>query len=66
MEGAVRERADQNSSQGSNAKDFHSEFMLLRKRWRLKRTGASIIGDLTYRSGKKMAVDGNGILVSFQ
>ena len=66
MEDAVRERADQNSSQGSNAKDFHSELMLLRKRWRLKRTGASIIGDLTYRSGKKMTVDGNGILVSFQ
>ena len=53
MEDAVRERADQNSSQGSNAKDFHSELMLLRKRWRLKRTGTSIIGDLTYRSGKK-------------
>ena len=53
MEDAVRERADQNSSQGSNAKDFHSELMLLWKRWRLKRTGASIIGDLTYCSGKK-------------
>ena len=53
MEDAVRERVDQHSSQGSNAKDFHSELMLLRKRWRLKRTGASIIGDLTYRSGKK-------------
>lgn len=53
MEDAVRERADQSSSHGSNAKDFHSELMLLRKRWRLKRTGASIMGDLTYRSGKK-------------
>ena len=52
MEDAVRERADQNSRQGSSAKDFHSELMMLRKRWRLKRTGASIMGDLTYRSGR--------------
>ncbi|KAL9954998.1 hypothetical protein ACROYT_G042591 [Oculina patagonica] len=50
MEDAVRERADQNSRQGGSAKDFHSELMMLRKRWRLKRTGASIMGDLTYRS----------------
>lgn len=53
MEDAVKERADRNSGQTSSAKDFHSELMMLRKRWRLKRTGASIIGDLTYRSGKK-------------
>ncbi|CAH3112044.1 unnamed protein product, partial [Porites lobata] len=50
MEDAVKERADRNSGQTSSAKDFHSELMMLRKRWRLKRTGASIIGDLTYRS----------------
>ena len=53
MEDAVKERADRNSGQTSSAKDFHSELMMLRKRWRLKRTGASIIGDLTYRSGKR-------------
>lgn len=53
MEDAVKERADQSSRHGSNAKDFHSELMMLRKRWRLKRTGTSITGDLTYRSGKK-------------
>lgn len=69
MEDAVRERADQNSSQGSNTKDFHSELMLLRKRWRLKRTGASIMGDLTYRSGRKtckMLIEANDRPVSFQ
>ena len=53
MEDAVKERADRNSGQTSSAKDFHSELMMLRKRWRLKRTGASMIGDLTYRSGKR-------------
>lgn len=51
MEDAVKERADHTSRHlGSNAKDFHSELMMLRKRWRLKRTGTSIMGDLTYRS----------------
>ena len=53
MEDAVKERADHTIRQlGSNAKDFHSELMMLRKRWRLKRTGTSITGDLTYRSGE--------------
>lgn len=52
MEDAVKERADHTSRHlGSNAKDFHSELMMLRKRWRLKRTGTSLMGDLTYRSG---------------
>ncbi|KAJ7365370.1 Mediator of RNA polymerase II transcription subunit 17 [Desmophyllum pertusum] len=50
MEDAVKERADQNTRQGSSVKDFHSELMMLRKRWRLKRTGTAIMGDLTYRS----------------
>ena len=54
MEDAVKERTDQHSRQGSSAKDFHSELMMLRKRWRLKRTGASIMGDLTYRSGRNL------------
>ncbi|XP_068683703.1 mediator of RNA polymerase II transcription subunit 17-like [Montipora foliosa] len=50
MEDAVKERTDHSLGQGSNAKDFHSELRMLRKRWRLKRTGTSIMGDLTYRS----------------
>lgn len=52
MEDAVKERSDHSTGKGSGVKDFHSELMMLRKRWRLKRTGASIMGDLTYRSGK--------------
>lgn len=34
-----------------NQKDFHSELMSLRQRWRLKRSGNLIIGDLSYKSG---------------
>lgn len=50
MEDAVKERTDHGMGQGSSARDFHSELMILRRRWRLKRTGTSIMGDLTYRS----------------
>ena len=32
--------------------DFHSELMKLRQRWRLKKSGNLIIGDLSYKSGK--------------
>lgn len=56
MEDAVKERIDHGVGQGSSVKDFHSELMMLRRRWRLKRTGTSIMGDLTYRSGKMMQV----------
>ena len=52
MEDAVKERTDHGMGQGSSVRDFHSELMILRRRWRLKRTGTSIMGDLTYRSGK--------------
>ena len=51
MEDAVKERADHLSKSGELVKDFHSELMMLRRKWRLKRTGTSIMGDLTYRSG---------------
>ena len=57
MEDAVKERADHYSGQAGSVKDFHSELMMLRKRWRLKRTGASIMGDLTYRSGRQLFID---------
>ncbi|XP_074631913.1 mediator of RNA polymerase II transcription subunit 17-like [Acropora palmata] len=50
MEDAVKERTDHGMGQGSSVRDFHSELMILRRRWRLKRTGTSIMGDLTYRS----------------
>ena len=32
--------------------DFHSELMKLRQRWRLKKSGNLIIGDLSYKSGE--------------
>lgn len=56
MEDAVKERTDHGMGQGSSVRDFHSELMILRRRWRLKRTGTSIMGDLTYRSGKMMQI----------
>jgi mediator of RNA polymerase II transcription subunit 17 len=51
MESAVQERVDQQLRQGQKQEDFHSELIGLRQRWRLKKTGTSIMGDLTYRSG---------------
>lgn len=32
--------------------DFHSELMKLRQRWRLKKSGNLILGDLSYKSGE--------------
>ena len=52
METAVQERVDQQLRQGGQKlEDFHSELIGLRQRWKLKKTGSSIMGDLTYRSG---------------
>lgn len=66
MEDAVKERIDHGVGQGSSVKDFHSELMMLRRRWRLKRTGTSIMGDLTYRSGKMMQIIiGNDMTCSY-
>ncbi|KAK3740068.1 hypothetical protein QZH41_011402, partial [Actinostola sp. cb2023] len=51
METAVQERVDQQLRQGGQKlEDFHSELIGLRQRWKLKKTGSSIMGDLTYRS----------------
>ena len=52
MAEAIKERVDHLSTQRENVEDFHSELMKLRQRWRVKRAGASITGDLTYRSGE--------------
>ena len=48
---AIKQREQQCLSQGGNAQDFHSELMKLRQRWRVKRIGSTITGDLTYCSG---------------
>ncbi|EDO32058.1 predicted protein [Nematostella vectensis] len=50
MESAVQERMSQQSRPDQERSDFHSELINLRQRWRLKRTGNSLMGDLTYRS----------------
>lgn len=52
MEDVVKERVDNILRYlGSNVKDFYFEFMMFRKRWRLKRIGIFIMGDLIYRLG---------------
>ena len=47
MSGGLKIEQQEYSSQ----KDFHSELMSLRQRWRLKRSGNLILGDLSYKSG---------------
>ena len=34
--------------------DYFSELMKLRQRWKVKKTGGTMTGDLSYRSGRKM------------
>lgn len=38
------------ASRRGNA-DFHFELLRLRQRWRLKKVGSVVIGDLSYKSG---------------
>jgi len=51
METAVQERVSQQRKQGERTEDFHSDLIGVRQRWKLKKTGSNIMGDLTYRSG---------------
>lgn len=43
------------SPQEGNSKpnDFHIELLKLRQLWRLKKVGNTILGDLSYKTGKK-------------
>ncbi len=45
-------------SSSNKEREFHKALSSLRQRWRLKRTGAgTIIGDLSYHSGKYIQFD---------
>lgn len=51
--GAERLRNCQNELARNRATpDFHIELLRLRQNWRLKKVSNSIIGDLSYRTGK--------------
>lgn len=49
--GADRLAATSDSSR-TRSNDFHSQLMLMRHNWRMKKAGNSIVGDLSFRSGK--------------
>lgn len=49
--GADRLVATSDSSR-SRTNDFHSQLMLMRHSWRMKKAGNSIVGDLSFRSGE--------------
>lgn len=53
MMGAERLRNCQNElARNRSTPDFHIELLRLRQNWRLKKVSNSIIGDLSYRTGK--------------
>lgn len=43
--------------------DFHLELLQLRKNWRLKKVGNSIIGDVSYRTGENYVTCDQMLLV---
>lgn len=45
------ERLRKSHAEINNKNDFHLELLNVRQKWRLKKTGTSILGDLSYRSG---------------
>lgn len=49
-QGVEKIRQSKSDATRSMAFDFHGELMTMRQNWRLRRAGASIIGDLSYRS----------------
>lgn len=42
--------SEQPQQMNRNKNDFHSELLLMRQNWRLRKKGSTIIGDLSYRS----------------
>ncbi|KAE8748436.1 hypothetical protein FOCC_FOCC004867 [Frankliniella occidentalis] len=60
LTGAERLRTSQSeAARNRAASDFHIELLALRKNWRLKKVGNSIIGDVSYRTaGSKFASSG--------
>lgn len=60
LNGAERLKASQSDATRTRSADFHSELMLMRQNWRMRKTGNAILGDLSYRSGEAL----RGILCS--
>ncbi|KAJ1519309.1 hypothetical protein ONE63_004608 [Megalurothrips usitatus] len=60
LTGAERLRTSQSeAARNRTVPDFHMELLQLRKNWRLKKVGNSIIGDVSYRTaGSKYAQSG--------
>lgn len=53
MTGADRLRSSQTEvGLNQNAVDFHMELVQLRRNWHLKKAGSTILGDLSYKTGK--------------
>ena len=53
LQGAERLKNCQNElARNRTTPDFHIELLRLRQNWRLKKVSNSIIGDLSYRTGK--------------
>lgn len=53
MQGAERLKNCQNElARNRTTPNFHIELLRLRQNWRLKKVSNSIIGDLSYRTGK--------------
>ena len=50
--GADRLKRSQEQLAKKNVPDFHLELCKLRQNWRLKKAGNTILGDLSYKSGK--------------
>ena len=49
---AGSDRLKKSQTETSNKSDFHFELLKLRQNWRLKKAGNTILGDLSYKSGK--------------
>ena len=48
------ERLKKSQAEGtSKHNDFHIELLKLRQNWRLKKVGNTILGDLSYKTGKQ-------------
>ena len=54
VNGADRLKKGQVDVANRGQNDFHFELLKLRQNWRLKKTGKTILGDLSYRSGENL------------
>lgn len=50
LAGADRLKASCSSNPINRSADFHSELMIMRKKWRMKKVGNTILGDLSFKS----------------